>query len=103
MKSYCTWEGLDFSIYDPDAVNWSTEAGVYIFAFVNENELWEAVYIGQAANFKARLCGHERWEEAELLGATHVHARVVRHQANRDLVESRLISTYQPPLNDHLK
>ena len=103
MTGHCLWDGTDFSIYDPSTVNWRTRSGIYIFAFVNWNDLWEALYVGQADNFRARLSWHERWEEALHRGATHVHARVVPQAANRDLIEARLIFAYQPPMNTQLR
>jgi hypothetical protein len=44
---------------------------------------------------------HERWDQALLLGATHVHARAVPLQDARETLEAALIRACQPPMNTH--
>ncbi len=102
MADKATWQNVEFSVYTSDA-SWNESAGIYIFAGVNQQNKWVALYIGQASSLAARLATHERWSEAVKLGATHIHARVVTHQAERDALEKQLIQAYQPRLNVQLK
>ncbi len=103
MSESVTWLSHEFTVYDPKTTDWNEIAGIYIFAGLNAQELWVPLYIGQTDDFHARLPSHERWTEAELLGATHVHAMVVSLAASRDTIEKELIQAYQPPLNVQLK
>ncbi len=80
---------------------WNEVGGVYIFAGLNAQGLWRPHYIGKAESFSNRLPGHERWEEAVQLGATHVHAMVVQEEATRAAIERELISAWRPSLNTH--
>jgi hypothetical protein len=60
------------------------------------------LYVGETHNFRERFPGgrkHERWEEAQNLGATHVLAAVIPQEATRQAIEQDLIQTFQPPLN----
>ena len=59
--------------------DWSDAGGVYIFTGVNPTtNRWIPYYVGQTGSFRDRIPSHEKWPPAVLLGATHVHARVVR-------------------------
>ena len=102
MNNTVNWGGYEFDVCSQTA-NWNDVGGVYIFAGLNQNGRWRAYYIGQAESLKDRIPGHERWNEAVRLGATHVHARVVSQAAMRDAIEASLIASYQPPLNVQLK
>lgn len=103
MATTATWSGQQFSVYEAANTNWNDKAGIYIFASITPQNQWKALYIGQADSFKSRLANHERWAEAQRLGAAHVHAIVVPLQANRDSLERQLIQAFQPPLNTLLK
>jgi excinuclease UvrABC nuclease subunit len=96
----CRWNGVELHILAKDA-NWSKSAGIYIFAGVNSNRNWVALYIGQASSFADRVPNHERWDDAVKRGATHVHACIVPTQAERDRLEESLVRAFQPPLNVH--
>lgn len=96
------WLDHEFEVCTPGG-EWNDVPGVYIFTGVNSKGLWQALYIGKADSFKNRLADHERWEEARKLGATHVHAKVVRPIAEREALEALLIGRCQPPLNVQLK
>lgn len=95
-----TWGSYNFGIYS-QAGDWADVAGIYIFSGKNQQGQWVARYIGQADSFAQRIPNHERWNDAARLGATHVHACVVKSAADRDLIEAQLISKYQPSLNTH--
>lgn len=83
---------------------WRDVGGVYIFSGIDhQNGWWEPLYVGQTDSFRNRIPPHERWEEAVLLGATHVHAMEVPQAALRAQLERELIAGYQPPLNTQLR
>jgi hypothetical protein len=58
-------------------------------------------YVGITESFKNRCPDHERWEEVQRLGATHVHARVEALEANGLAIEKKLTATFHPSLNTH--
>lgn len=98
-----SWGGYTFTVHD-FASQWNDVAGVYIFAGLSaDRQWWQAKYIGQTTSFAARIRSHDRWAEAARLGATHVHARVVREDFQRNTIEHSLIEAYKPPLNTRLR
>jgi hypothetical protein len=104
MPAKCTWISHEFFVYDPKhGIAWNDVSGLYIFTGLNERIRWVALYIGQTDSFKERMLPHERWEEAVLIGATHVHAMAVPLAASRDRIEEELIQAYQPSLNVHFR
>jgi hypothetical protein len=101
----CNWplgngEALQFEVLAKNE-GWNAIAGLYIFAYQLQNGNWQAVYIGQTDNFSLRMPNHDRLDAAVRAGATHIHAKVVNSQQNRDLWESMLIRNLQPQLNQH--
>jgi len=92
------WLNYEFEVARQWA-NWADIGGVYVFAGVNAQNQWVALYIGQADSFRNRIPQHEQWNPAAQLGATHVHALVVSQGATRDWIERQMVQTYQPPLN----
>lgn len=100
--SSVSWLNREFNIHSHDA-QWGDVAGIYVFAGRNVEGKWFPTYIGQTNSFKDRILSHERWEEAKRSGATHVHARVVLQQVDRDKIEKEMIETWKPKLNTHHK
>ncbi len=101
----CNWplgngQHLEFDVIENNEV-WKAMAGLYIFTYQLHNGNWRAIYIGQTNNFSMRMPNHDRMNEAALAGATHIHAKSVFSQQDRDLWESNLINHLQPPLNQH--
>lgn len=92
------WGGYEFSIYIRDT-NWSNIAGVYLFCTNSGNNKWKALYIGQTESLASRLPNHDRWDEAERLGATHIHVKAVRDEKQRLAIEESLLGQYKPALN----
>lgn len=108
MASEWVWYGASGTAYQfgvwAKTANWNNVPGIYIFAGqarVSAFSIKTAAYIGQCSSFSERVCGHERWAEATLYGATEVHALVVRDQFARNSIERDLISGLRPPLNSH--
>ena len=97
------WKSIDGSAYEftPHIYecDWTDVAGVYLFAARLPNGDWNPLFIGQADNFKRRIPGHEKWQWAALLGATHILACAVPAQAKRLSVEIEMIARLKPPLN----
>jgi hypothetical protein len=89
-------------VYGANTV-WNRVGGLYIFAYQGPDSLWYALYVGQTNDFASRIPGHDRWAEARRLGATHIHARTVDAQLDRDVFERVLIKALQPPLNEQQK
>jgi hypothetical protein len=58
------------------------------------------VFISRTANVAARVPGHERWAEAEALGATHVLILSFPERAQREIAEDDLVMALRPVLND---
>lgn len=96
------WLEYDFTVHRVEA-QWSNAAGIYIFAGVDSQNRWLALYIGQCGSFADRIPSHEQWDTARSLGATHVHARTVPLAADRDNIERALIQAYHPPLNTQFR
>lgn len=92
------WVGYVFNVYQPGGY-WYDVGGVYIFAGQNSMGQWVALYVGETQSFARRLASHERWPEAQRLGATHIHARREDSTWQRQVLEQTLIRTFQPRLN----
>ena len=97
-----TWLDYEFSIYEP-SVQWDNVAGIYIFCKKTQPKEWVPYYIGKCDSFQDRIPSHERWDEAQAIGATHIHVLKVPQQLQRDSIEKELVKHFQPPLNKQLK
>lgn len=102
MADTVKWLEYELNVYPPQTP-WNDVAGIYIFSGLNLRREWVAFYIGQADSFRSRFSNHERWGDAVKAGATHVHAKVVPMQWQRDQIEGALIRAFQPPLNKQLR
>ena len=98
MANSVKWKTYEFQILKMDDTTWNAVGGVYIFTGIREN-VWRPFYVGQTDSFKNRMPSHERWDEARILGATHVHAMSVQQAVNRDAIERDLIQSFNPLLN----
>ena len=53
--------------------NFSAAPAVYCFARPGPaGRGWTPLFLSRTGNLAKRLAGHEQWQEAQLLGATHV-------------------------------
>lgn len=98
MVGLVKWLTYDFGVYEKDA-EWAEVGGVYIFTGPSRWLPWIPIYVGQTDNFRNRIPLHEKWFQAELLGATHVHAREEALPEDRQALERDLIREYDPQLN----
>jgi hypothetical protein len=75
-------------------------AGIFIFAKRGSDGSWQALYVGESDNLRARLAFNEIAGDALLLGASDVHIRELSEPAaiRREMVD-RLIATNAPALN----
>jgi hypothetical protein len=99
MKT-ASWIGFEFEIW-PMYVPWSDVGGIYIFAQADEHKGWKPLYVGITRNFRKRCRNHERWLDAFVLGATHIHVRKEEQPRMRAIFERVLIAAYKVPLNKH--
>jgi hypothetical protein len=91
-----------FTVHRPDA-SFPDTAAVYAFARPIAGATgWAPVFLSRTANLSKRLSAHERWAEAQALGATHVlvHQRAIRDV--REFVEADLLSSMRPVMNDEI-
>lgn len=89
---------LEFHVVPKDG-SWNDVPGIYAFGNRAPNGTYYVHYVGQASSLKDRMSNHERWAEAQRLGATHVLAMSVSMQADRDKLEAILIAELSPALN----
>jgi len=74
--------------------------GNYCFAKQLPNGNFTPLYFGIADDLRVRIPGHELWEEAIRLGATHVMGHTTPDgDAARRAEERDLIAYWNPPLN----
>ena len=99
MPDTVKWLDYEFEIHEHSA-DWNAVAGLYIFAGPDSTQTFlQAFYIGHTESLVARIPTHPHWQEAVLLGATHVHVRLELQVVTRLAIEQELIRHYQPPLN----
>lgn len=99
MATKVQWLDYDFYIADSPNINWNTVPGVYIFAGLNSAGYWSPIFVGSASSLAETVPNHEKWPEAEGLGATHVHAAVILSPEDQERLKRRLVNTYHPTLN----
>lgn len=76
------------------------EPGNYMFVKRLANGNAAPLYIGQASDLRQRLSTHDRWAEAQRLGATQVYAHTTQGGEQVRCAEERdLIQRWNPPLN----
>lgn len=95
MRERVEWLDHAFVVCEIDS-RFPDNGGVYIFAGQVATGTWSAYYVGRTKSLLQRMPFHERWEEAEALCATHVHARIVPDQSRRLGIETRLVLALQP-------
>lgn len=106
MSDIVTLTGLSGRKYDyyirRITDDWLDKPGNYVFAGPVSHGIlqgWTIPYVGETISLKTRLTGHERWQSAIRLGASHVLAHVNLNAVARLAEERDLIRAYNPPLN----
>lgn len=61
---------------------------------------WTPVFMSRTANLAVRMAGHERWDEARRLGATHVMILSFQERNEREAAEHDLVQALRPLMND---
>ena len=94
-----------FEIYPGETEEFNNVAGVYMFTkeSVNQhgNGTHHILYIGRTQSFKTRLRGvHHKRGDARGRGMTHLCVLRVFQASERETIESELIASYNPPLNE---
>jgi hypothetical protein len=91
-----------FAVHSPHDA-FPTAAAVYGFARPGfGGKGWVVVFLSRTANLAGRMSGHERWEEARMLGATHILVHQREERDVREYVEADLLSALRPVLNGPL-
>jgi hypothetical protein len=73
---------------------------VYAFARPSDSGRgWTPVFLSRTANLSARMERHERWAEAQMLGATHILVHQRDERDVREFVEADLLEALNPVLN----
>lgn len=94
------WAKTRFYIYEPSAIFWKDEGGIFIFCgYSSKPGLWLPQYVEHSKSLAARIPNHELWESAASLGATHIHAKLVQEIGLRKKLAEHLIKRYRPVLN----
>ena len=86
-----------FAALRPEA-DFPAAPAVYAFA-KPAGRGWTPVFLSRTGNLAQRMAWHERWEEAQRLGATHV---LIHHHDKRDAreaVEADLLAVLRPVMN----
>lgn len=60
---------------------------------------WIPLFLSRTGNLAKRLASHEQWEEAQLLGATHVLVCQHDERDAREYVEADLSAALKPIMN----
>src|SRR5690349_19983318 len=60
---------------------------------------WTPLFMSRTGNLAKRLAGHEQWEEAQLLGATHILVHQQDERDVREYVEADLAGSLRPVMN----
>lgn len=61
---------------------------------------WTPLFMSRTANLSVRMAGHERWDEARRMGATHVMILAFNERAEREAAEHDLVEALRPVMND---
>ena len=73
--------------------------GPAVYAFARPafgGRTWTPLFMSRTANLAIRMSNHERWEEARLLGATHVLLLSFPERSEREAAEIDLADALRP-------
>jgi hypothetical protein len=89
-----------FAVVRPDS---AFPQGPAVYAFARPafgGRSWTPLFMSRTANLAVRMTGHERWEEAQLLGATHVLLLSFPERSEREAAEIDLAAALRPIMCD---
>ena len=100
----CTWTGWSGRQYEYEVYRIGTTFPAlpanYIFAKINANNRWEAVYAGETDNLSTRFQYHHQQACIDSHGTKHIHVRIHRGGGDARREEERDIRlAYDPPCN----
>lgn len=101
MEKNTKWGDLSFDVRTINEAQKSTNGGIFIFAGKTKNlweSYWNAYLIEETENFQT-LFYHNKWEDAQKLGATYVHIRVEGIK-DRKIHVKQLVEQYKPTINN---
>ncbi|QQE10742.1 hypothetical protein JD969_14710 [Planctomycetota bacterium] len=105
-NSTCDWPGAtgkSYTYYVHPISELNTfnpnQAGNYIFAKLDTNNLWDPVYVGQTEDFKERFGDHEKLLCATRNGATHIHLHINNSAHDRIQEETDIRHNFTTPCN----
>ena len=88
-----------FDVARPDQ-QFGAGPAVYCFARPGHGGRgWIPLFLSRTGNLAKRLASHEQWEEAQLLGATHVLVCQHDERDAREYVEADLSAALKPVMN----
>jgi hypothetical protein len=88
-----------FTAHRPDE-QFGEAPGVYCFARPGPGGRgWTPLFLSRTGNLSKRLGSHEQWQEALLLGATHVLVHQRDERDVREFVEADLAASLRPVMN----
>lgn len=91
-----------FTAHRPDEVMPSQPA-VYCFARpAPGGRGLVPIFLSRTGNLAARIANHEQWEEARMLGATHILVHQREERDAREFVEHDLFTALRPLMNGPL-
>jgi hypothetical protein len=104
--SYIDWTSQSGKTYrywflaNPTAEGIKAGPGNYAFVKKLANGNFVPLYFGESEDLQTRIPGHERWQEAARLGATHIMGHTTQGGEKSRCDEERdLIQYWNPPLN----
>lgn len=105
MVDTVRWTGVSGWGYDYEVYPFNTPLadvpGNYILCGITPQNFWNPLYIGEAEDLGARCClGHEKWQGALRLGATHIHVHRHDNKQTRLAEETDLRKAFKTPLNE---
>jgi hypothetical protein len=80
------------------STKWNNVCGVYLFVKDNLFGPTKILYVGRTTSFADRMPNHDRWAEAQAMGATGILAMSCS-LIGAAAIERELIEAFNPPLN----
>ncbi|MGL4388192.1 MAG: GIY-YIG nuclease family protein [Brevinema sp.] len=102
MSQTCNWKGASgknykFNVYEKGE-NFNDVTCIYVYSYVNSNNKWKAVYVGQTTQLKTRISQHANSDSdtdkcIRKSNFTHIHVYQVPSNS-LDSIETDLLKQY---------